>query len=413
MVYVQSIRGKKLMPCSKTKARHLLKAKRAKIINYEPFTIKLLFKCENKTQPITLGVDTGSKVVGLSATTSKKELFSGEFELRNNIVKLISTRAKLRRSRRSRKTRYRPARFLNRRRTKKKGWLPPSIKNKLNAHVKTIDSAINLLPVTKIILETAKFNIAKINNPEIKDYTSGPQKGFANVRAYILARDNYQCQSCKKKNVKLQVHHIESRKTGGNAPNNLITLCEECHLKYHSGDLKLNFKRGKSFRDATFMSILRKRLPTQLREKYSSIQIEETFGYITKANREKAGLPKEHRYDAWAISNNPNAQLGSEWWKMKQVQKHNRKIHKATPKKGGKRDLEQSPYKTHGYRLYDKIKFNNEIFFIIARRLNGCFTLKNIKTGTLLDKMQKFISFYSVRNNSVLLERRNNQYECS
>ena len=406
MIYVQSIRGKKLMPCSETKARHLLKAKRAKIINYEPFTIKLLFKCENKTQPITLGVDTGSKIVGLSATTSKKELFSGEFELRNNIVNLISNRAQFRRNRRSRKTRYRPARFSNRIKTKKKGWLPPSVQNKLNAHIKIIGDIIDLLPVTKIILETAKFNIAKINNPEIEDYTSGPQKGFANIRAYVLARDNYQCQSCKKKNVKLQVHHIESRKTGGNAPNNLITLCEECHSKYHSGNLKLKLKRGKSFKDASFMSILRKRLSIRLNEKYSSIQIEETFGYITKLNREKAGLTKEHRYDAWAISNNPNARLSSAWWKMKQVRKHNRKLRKTIDRKGGNRSLQQSPYKIYGYRLYDKIKFNNEVFLIVARRLNGCFTLKNIKTGTLLNKMKKFISFYSVRNNSVLLEQR-------
>ena len=404
MVYVQSIRGKKLMPCSETKARHLLKVKRAKIINYEPFTIKLLFKCENKTQPITLGVDTGSKIVGLSATTSKKELFSGEFELRNNIVKLISERAATRNNRRHRKTRYRPARFLNRKKTKKDGWLPPSILNKLNGHIRIIEKIVNLLPITKIILETAKFNIAKINNPEIKDYTSGPQKGFDNVRAYVLARDNYQCQSCKKRNTKLQVHHIESRQTGGNAPNNLITLCEECHSKHHSGDLKLKLKRGKSFRDASFMIILRKKLPVKLKEKYSNIEIEETFGYITKVNREKARLPKEHRHDAWAISNNPDAKLCSEWWKIKQIRKHNRKTHRDCFSKGHTRYIAKLPHIMFGFRNFDKVKYKNKICYVLSRKSRGALRIGRLSKAFKQEVSHKKIFFLECRK-SILLER--------
>jgi hypothetical protein len=114
IVYILNKGGKPLMPCKIIKARHLLKSKKAKIVCYEPFTIQLLFECENKVQNVVLGVDSGSKEIGLSATTDKKELYSAEVKLRDDIVKLIANRRQLRKSRRSRKTRYRPSRFLNR-----------------------------------------------------------------------------------------------------------------------------------------------------------------------------------------------------------------------------------------------------------------------------------------------------------
>jgi len=113
-VYVISKKNRPLMPCSNTKARHLLKNKRAKIIKYEPFTIQLLFECEDKVQDITLGVDSGSKNIGLSATTDKKELYSAEVKLKDDVVKLISQKRQYRRDRRNRKTRYRKQRFDNR-----------------------------------------------------------------------------------------------------------------------------------------------------------------------------------------------------------------------------------------------------------------------------------------------------------
>ena len=69
------------MPCKEAKARKLLKECKAKVIKRTPFTIQLLFECENQTQDITLGIDAGSKVVGLSATTEKQEMYSAEAEI--------------------------------------------------------------------------------------------------------------------------------------------------------------------------------------------------------------------------------------------------------------------------------------------------------------------------------------------
>lgn len=182
--------------------------------------------------------------IGLSATTETKELYASNIELRNDIVKLLSNRRELRRNRRNRKRRYRKARFNNRVKSKKKGWLAPSILNKINTHLKVIADIYKILPVTKLVVEVASFDIQKIKDPDIsgEEYQQGEQLGFWNVREYVLFRDNHECQHChgKSKDSILNVHHIESRKTGGNSPDNLITLCETCHHKYHKGEIQLN-----------------------------------------------------------------------------------------------------------------------------------------------------------------------------
>ena len=131
MVYVLNINGQPLMPTSRHgKVRRLLKSGQAKVIKRCPFTIQLLYESTNHTQPISLGIDAGSKHIGLSATTNKKVLFVADILLRNDIVDLLSTRRQNRRTRRNRKTRYRKSRFNNRKRSE--GWLAPSVKQKIN-----------------------------------------------------------------------------------------------------------------------------------------------------------------------------------------------------------------------------------------------------------------------------------------
>ena len=174
MVYVLNIEEKPLMPCTEAKARKLLKSNRAIIYKRNPFTIQLLFECENQTQEINLGVDAGSKHIGLSATTKDKELYAADVELRNDIVDLLSTRRQNRRTRRNR-LRYRVPRFNNRVHSKNKGWLAPSIEQKIQCHLKVIEDVHKILPITKIIVETASFDIQKIKNPDINgaEYQQG------------------------------------------------------------------------------------------------------------------------------------------------------------------------------------------------------------------------------------------------
>lgn len=264
MVYVQDIDGSPLMPTTRHgKVRRLLKANKATVISLCPFTIKLLYKTSDYKQEIVLGVDAGTKHVGLSATTKSKELYASEVILRSDVVDLLSTRRELRRTRRSR-LRYRKPRFMNRIKSKKRGWIAPSIRQKIDSHIRIISFVYSILPVSKLIVEVAQFDAQKIKNPEIsdKEYQKGDQLGFWNVREYILARDGHKCQHCKGKSKDpiLNIHHIESRKTGGDSPSNLITLCKTCHKEFHKGNIKLKVNRGESLRDAAVMGIMKWKL---------------------------------------------------------------------------------------------------------------------------------------------------------
>lgn len=410
MVYVISQNGQPLMPTENhAKVRILLKNKKAKVIKRCPFTIQLLYDTTNYTQDITLGVDSGSKHIGLSATTRSKVLFESDVELRNDIVNLLSIRRQNRRTRRNHKTRYRKPRFNNRRR--KEGWLAPSVQNKVDSHLTVIRKVHEILPITKIIAEVASFDIQKIKNPTISgtEYQQGEQLGFWNVREYVLFRDGHICQCCKGKSKDkiLNVHHIESRHTGGDAPNNLITLCETCHTGYHKGIVKLpkTIHRGMSFKDAAFMGVMRWAFYNKLKEIYPNVNL--TYGYITKNTRIKNGLPKEHYIDARCISGNPKAISSSTVYYQKKVRCHNRQIYKNTILKGGIRKRNQAPYDVMGFRLFDKVKWKGQNCFIFGRRSTGRMDLR-LLNGTKINASvgYKNLKIIEMRKNYLTEQRK-------
>ena len=410
MVYVLNINGQPLMPTERHgKVRRLLKTGKAKVIKRCPFTIQLLYKTSNVTQHINLGVDAGSKHVGLSATTKNKVLYEADVELRNDIVDLISTRREARKARRNRKTRYRKVRFNNR--AKGKGWLAPSVRQKIETHLTVIRKIHEILPIFKIIVETASFDIKKINNPDIhgKEYQQGEQLDFWNIREYVLFRDNHTCQCCKGKSKDkiLNVHHIESRKTGGDAPNNLITLCETCHTGYHKGIVKLpkTIKRGMQFKDAAFMGIMRWALYETLKKQYSDVKM--TFGYITKTTRIRNDLPKEHHIDARCISENPTAKPLGYYFYQKKVRCHNRQIHKFSVNKGGTRKRNQAEYLVKGFRLYDKVSYQCKEYFVFGRRTSGYFDIRNLQGNKVNNGSVSYKKLRLLEHaNSYLTERR-------
>ena len=260
--------------------RKLLREGRASVVRRTPFTVKLNYETSSYVQDVSLGIDAGSEHIGVSATTERKGLFASEVSLRTDITDLLSTRREKRRTRRNRR-RYRKPRFNNRRRPE--GWLAPSVRNRVNVHLKVIRMVHELLPITKTTIEVAQFDTQKIKNPSVsgEEYQQGEQLGFWNAREYVLARNGHKCQHCrgKSKDPILNVHHIESRKTGGNAPNNLITLCETCHNNYHKGKIELKVRRGTSLRDAAVMNIMRWAVYNLAKEEFPNIHL--TYGYIT------------------------------------------------------------------------------------------------------------------------------------
>ena len=398
LVYVLNKYGQPLMPTSRCgKVKHLLNKGLAKVVKRCPFTIQLLYDSNRYTQPISLGIDAGSKVIGVSATTKTEELYAAEVELRNDIVDLISAKREFRQTRRNRNTRYRAPRFNNRK-NQKEGWLAPSVQHKINTHIRVVDDMCKLLPITNIIVEVASFDIQKIKNPDIQgiEYQQGEQLDFWNTREYVLFRDGHVCQCCKgkSKDPRLNVHHIESRKTGGNSPSNLIALCETCHMAYHQGKIELpkRIKRGMVFRDAAFMGIMRWGFYNQLKCKYGDI-VSYTFGYITKNTRIVNNLPKTHYVDARCISCNANAVPLGYYYQQKKVRNHNRSLYKSTILKGGIRKSNQALKYVYGYQLFDKVLYNGIECYIFGRRSSGSFDLRlldgtKISTGASYKKLK-------------------------
>lgn len=417
-VFVLNKHGSPLMPCNPRKARLLLKQQKAVIAKQMPFTIQLLYGSSGYKQPVSLGMDAGSKHVGIAAATEKEVLFAEELTLRSDVVNLISTRRQNRGSRRSRKTRYREARFDNRVHSKHKGWLAPSIEVKIQEHITAIKRVQQILPVTEVHVETAEFDTQRMKAmeegkplPVGADYQLGEMYDSYNVRQYVLKRDNYTCQCCGKHGdgVKFHVHHLESRKTGGNAPGNLITLCEDCHKAIHAGTKTLPDRKAKrsvkSLRDAAFMGIMRKTLLKRLRTELD-IPVTETYGYITKLHRDLYRVNKSHINDAIVISRYFTAKPDEVWYYAKAVRRHNRQIYKSKILKGSVRQRNQAPHVVKGCRLFDSVKYTGNTYFVFRRRTSGymgiCmlngeevqngslsykkFSIQHCNAGTLLEK---------------------------
>lgn len=383
-VYVISKDGQPLMPTERFgKVRRLLKEKKAKVVRRCPFTIKLLYEPKTKiVQEVILGQDTGSKCVGTACMSNKKVLYQSEVTLRDDIKKKMDSRRGARRSRRYRKTRYRKARFLNRANSTKKDRLPPSVRSKVQSHIDEIEFCKKILPISKIILEVSKFDTALMKNPALINekvkrwgYRKGFNYGYSSRREAVLHRDNYTCQCCGKKRVQLEVHHIIFKSQGGSDDEkNLITVCKECHDAIHDGTLILT-KTPKTLRlkYATHMSIIR----SQLLKIYP--EAIETFGFVTKTNRENMNLSKEHFIDACIIASGGNnfEQLGL-LFKKRCVPKQNRQLCKGTR---GEKKIPTG--KVFGFRRFDKVKYLDEICFVKGRRSRGNFVLMHIDNNAI------------------------------
>ena len=392
MVYVINYDNKPLMPCSNTIARLLLKQGKAKVKRKTPFTIKLTYQADNYTQNLTLGIDTGSSKIGSAVVKESEDIvYLSQIEIRNDITDKMKQRSKYRRNRRNRKTRYRKARWLNRKNSIKKDRFSPTMTSKINSHIKEIEFVKSILPVKNIILETGNFDTHALKNPAVLKnkwlYQKGINYGFSNTKSYVLDRDNYICQYCKgkTKDSKLEVHHIIFRRNGGSdEESNLICLCKTCHDKLHKDEISLN-KKGKfksQLKHATQMNSIR----VQLLKIYPTAK--ETFGYITKEHRQFMGLSKEHYNDAIAIAslnNIENTGCLNVRYLIDNV------IYKKCISKGdfqqskGIRSEQKIPTgKIQGFRKFDKVTYLGKEYFIKGRMSTGYAVLMDIQ-GNKID----------------------------
>lgn len=398
LVFVLNKNGEPLMPCSNRKARLLLKEKKAKIVKHKPFTIQLLYGSSGYKQEIKLGVDVGSKYVGIAATSDNKVLMKGQIDLRQDVSKLLETRKILRRSKRNRKCRYRQPRFINR--TRKEGWLPPSIQSRIGNTVMWINTFYALLPKCKLIIEVGKFDIQKIENPTIegKEYQQGNMYEYRNRIAYLISREKGICQFCEesyKKGDGWRLHHICGKSK--DRSQDWALLHESCHNEIHEKSLEktLRKKKSKSYKEAAFMSIIRKILFNI----FSNANF--TYGNITFQDRCNLNLEKTHYNDAIAVTGIKNIKKNFDSiFFINQFRKKKRSLHEATARKGRKtknilsKRNSKNTKESNGFYLNDKVRVFGKVGFISGFTSGGCY-VKDIlgKYITIVGKSYKQVGF--------------------
>jgi hypothetical protein len=382
-----------MMPCKPAKAKHLLRDNKAEVINVCPFTIRLNWNCENNKQEIIVGIDTGAVNVGCSAISKNKVLYVSETKLRTDISKKMERRAKYRRARRN-GLRYRQARFDNR--TRQKCWLPPALKSKVDSTVKIVKQLSTMLPISKVIVEIAKFDIQKLENPEINgiEYQQGATEEYDNIRSYVFERDKYICQICKKKEGILQTHHIIFKSKGGSdKPSNLATVHIKCHKDFHNGLIDHKFKKPKEYKIETQVTVIKDFIVNKLKKDFV---VDVTFGYITKRNRLRLNLPKSHCFDSVAICNPNRIERINEIFKRVCISRGRYQLTK------GIRSEQKLPSgKLFGFKQWDKVLINKRIGFVKGRRSSGFFDVCDIDENNISHSV-KYTNLQKLCSNNVM-----------
>lgn len=352
ITYVLNQRGNSLMPCPARKARILLKKGEAHVVKTNPFFVIQLNKATGEqVQNCFLGIDSGSKNVGFSVVSDRKEIVSGTLVLDQKTSDRLTERRMYRRGRRN-KLWYRKLRFDNRK--KKKGWLPPSTQRRFDTHITLINKLKQLLPIKNITIEVGNFDIQKIENPDILgiQYQQGSMFEYQNVRSFLMAREKGKCQLCDKefsKGNSSHIHHIISRNNGGtDREKNLALIHESCHKKLHKNKSFNLLKKNKTYKDATFMSII----SWKFRELLSDCKL--TYGNETFVKRNILRLEKTHYNDAFVIAGGNN-QIKVQPVILNQKHKNNRVLQ--LNRKGFKPSIRRQRY---SIQPYDVITVSNK-----------------------------------------------------
>lgn len=390
------------MPTNPANARILLKEGKAKVIQRMPFVIQLLYETTEYVQPVTLGIDDGGIHVGIAAVSLGKVLFQEELTLRSDIKSKLDTRRQYRKSRRYRKTRYRKARFLNRKQSlptckvcggnapasqeicraclnradgvhqkyagikKSMFRISPSIKAKKEAIVRVVKQIP--LPISKIILEDVYFDFQAMEDPDIsgEQYQHGDLLYHKNFKQACLVRDKFTCRVCGAQ-TKLQCHHIRPRAKGGTDKlSNLMTLCDGCHDRYHKEGLQLPKQKSCFYMSAAHVQQGKHYLQRELSK---TAPLSTTFGYITSHRRNRAGIEKSHVNDAVVIADK-NAFPFDGYIKTNHVQSRKRNLHEATARKGRKNQNRtqklnnKNVFTLKGFTRWDTVQYKGRVGFI-------------------------------------------------
>lgn len=372
-VFVLSSTKKPLMPTRPARARKLLTAGRAAVYRLHPFTIILKDRDDGDTQPVEVKVDPGSKTTGIALVGHFEQqgavvLFGANLNHRGQAIKNnLESRRSLRRGRRGRKTRYRQSRFLNR--TRKAGWLPPSVESRVVNTQSVIRKLASRCPITEASVELVKFDLQAMQNPEISgtEYQQGELAGYE-VREYLLQKFNRTCAYCGAQNVPLQIEHIHPRAKGGSdRVSNLTLACQPCNQRKGAQPIEV-FLNGKPellkriqaqakdpLKDAAAVNASRWALVNRLQK---TLPVATGSGGRTKFNRTQQDYPKDHWIDAACVGESGESVTIREGMKPLTITAKGRGTHQVvrTDKFGFPRGKAGRVKRIHGFSTGDLVK---------------------------------------------------------
>ena len=316
----------------------MLRDGKAAVYRKYPFTVIVKAPEESAApSPLRLKIDPGSRVTGLAIVNDAKAeiVWAGELTHKGTQIKAaLDKRRQLRRGRRSRNLRYRPARFDNRGRGHCHGCgrnpaknkdlcrpcaakpraergpvlaarrLPPSLMSRVHNTETWVKRLRAAFPITAISVERVRFDTQLMENPDISgvEYQQGELAGYE-VREYLLEKWGRQCAYCGKGNVPLEIEHIIPKsRNGSNRVSNLTIACEPCNKKKDKltaeefGHPKVQVQARLPLRDAAMMNATRYCIVDMLRE--TGLPVETGTGGRTKYQRTRGGFPKSHWADA-------------------------------------------------------------------------------------------------------------------
>lgn len=373
-VFVLNSKKEVLMPCSSARARRLLFAGKAAVYRRIPFTIILKYEVVPNNQEIEFKVDTGSKTTGIAVVGNFQRgrvlLWAANLTHRGQAIKdNLQSRSNLRSGRRSRNTRYRPARFMNR--TRNKGWLPPSLKSRVDNIKSLLSKLISRVQISECHVETVRFDTQKMQNPEISgvDYQHGELFGY-DVREYLLEKWGRTCAYCGKKDVPLEIDHIKPKSLGGsNRVSNLTISCHPCNQKKSNTPVeqfvtdktrlnKLLLQAKTSLKDAAAVNSTR----NAVGEVVKSFGFPTSFwtGSRTKFNRTNQNYIKDHFIDAACIGETGANVLIQENYKPLIIKATGRGTHQTvrTDKYGFPRNKAGRVKRIYGFQTGDLVQLN-------------------------------------------------------
>ena len=403
-VFVVDRHNAPLMPTKPGKARVWLDSGRAVVACMSPFTVRLLDREGGELQPMELKIDPGSKTTGFALTVlgAKRGWFcvaAWELSHRGQAIRdALLSRRQLRSGRRSRKTRYRQPRFLNRTRSKKAGWLPPSLRSRVDNVTAFSRKILRYCPLAAFQVEQIRFDTHLMQNPEVEGvgYQQGTLQGYE-VREYLLEKWSRCCVYCQAKDLPLQIEHLIPRSRGGtDRVSNLALACNRCNQKKGNQPLedflktkpellkRLKAQARAPLKDTAAVNSTRKIIVSELSQLNPGVPVVTGTGGRTKFNRTRQGYAKTHWLDAVCVGETGERVDISRIAFVTQVQAKGRGSRQMCKpdKYGFPRTKAKSVKRVHGFQTGDRVilnqpsgKYQGRHEGVVAIRANGTFDI--------------------------------------